>query len=274
MLRHESGQILLITLLVLTIATTVALSLIGRSTTDVSISTQLEESARAFSAAEAGIEEALRSGVGGAQVLTAGGSYDVAIAAIGGTAGAYALPKKTPRGVTETVWLVDRNGAGALIETPTYINNTINLCWSPELITPAVVVSVLYKESTDGSYKIAKAALDADTSRASTNNFTTVPAAGANCGAQNYFRYTIDFPSLGITPALDTILALRFRPEYADTSFIVDAGATALPQQGNRIESVGSTAAGVSRKVVVYQQYRAPITIFDSVIYSQSSFGH
>lgn len=272
--RGESGQILLITLLVLTIATTVALSLIGRSTTDVSISTQLEESARAFSAAEAGIEEALRSGAAGSQILTAGGSYDVAIAAIGGTAGTYALPKKTPRGVTETVWLVEHDGTGALIETPTYTNNTINLCWSSETTVPAAVVSVLYRESTDGTYKIAKAALDGDTQRGSSNNFTAVAAPGENCGAQNYYRTTIDFSSLGISPALDAVLALRFRPEYADSSFIIDPGATVLPQQGNRIESVGSTAAGVSRKVVVYQQYRAPITIFDSVIYSQSSFSH
>lgn len=273
-MKRESGQILLITLLVLTIATTVALSLIGRSTTDVAISTQLEESARAFSAAEAGIEEALRSGAGGAQIFSAGASYSVAITAIGGAPGMYVLPRKTPRGVTETVWLVAHDSNGAVVEIPTYTDSTIGICWSAEATIPAVVAAVLYKESTDGSYKIARAALDPDTTRASSNNFSSVSAAGTNCGLSNYYRQTLNLSTLGITPTADTVLAIRLRPEYADTSFVIDSGAVILPQQGNRIESVGATQGGVTRKVIVYQQYRAPTSIFDSVIYSQSSFGH
>jgi Tfp pilus assembly protein PilX len=272
--RKTEGQALLITLLVLTIATTVALSLIARSTTDVSISTQLEESARAFSAAEAGIEEALRSGTGGTNVFSAGASYDVSIAAIGGAAGTFAFPRKTPRGVTETIWLVSHDADGNLIETPTYTDGSIGLCWSAEATTPAVVVGLLYKESADGTYKIARAALDPDPARATTNNFTQAGLAGTNCGVANFYRATIDITSLGITPAADTLIAMRVRPEYADTSFIIDPGAAPLPQQGSRIESTGTTSSGVARKVVVYQQYRAPLAIFDSVIYSQSSFGH
>lgn len=273
-MKRDSGQVLLITLLVLTIATTVALSLIGRSTTDLSVSRQLEESARAFSAAEAGIEQALQSGTGGTQVLTAGSSYDVAITSIGGAAGTYVLPKKTPRGVTETIWLVAHDSAGALVETPTYTGNTIDLCWSSESTLPALVVSALYKESTDGSYNMVRVALDPDVDRQASGNFTAVSAAGTNCNAQNYYRYTVDFTDLGVTPAADTILALRIRPEYADTSIIIDPGGFIIPQQGNRIESVGATQGGVSRKVIVYQQYRAPSSVFDSVVYSQSSFGH
>ena len=68
--RADSGQVLLITLLVLSVAVTIALSLIGRGTMDANMSANLEESARAFNAAEAGIEDALKSGIGtqGAQV--------------------------------------------------------------------------------------------------------------------------------------------------------------------------------------------------------------
>ena len=273
-MKHESGQVLLITLLVLTIATTVALSLIGRSTTDVAISTQLEESARAFSAAEAGIEEALRSGESGSEVFSAGASYSVAVTSIGGAAGTYRFPRKTPRGVTETIWLVAHDAAGAVVETPTYTAASIGLCWSAETTVPALAVSVLYKEGTDGSYKVARSAFDPDTVRAAANNFSSGGAAGTNCGIANYYRQNINFTSLGITPTQDAIIALRIRPEYADTTLVVDPGAVVLPQQGKRIESTGSTQAGVSRKVIVYQQYRAATTIFDSVIYSQSSFGH
>src|SRR3990172_6897276 len=104
----QSGQVVLITLLVLTIATTVALSLISRTTTDTTITAQVEESSRAFNAAEAGIEEALISGGGtrGAQVLAPGVSYAVSVASIGTAVGIYEFPKKTLKGVTETLWLV------------------------------------------------------------------------------------------------------------------------------------------------------------------------
>ncbi len=59
----HSGQVLLITMLVMAVATTIGLALASRSTQDVNISTQVEESSRAFSAAEAGIEEGTEAGV-------------------------------------------------------------------------------------------------------------------------------------------------------------------------------------------------------------------
>ena len=144
--QQQNGQIVLISLLVLSIATTIALSLIGRSTTDVAISNQITESTRAFSAAEAGIEEALKSGVGtsGAQVLTAGVSYTVAKADIGGAAGRMFSEKSQP-GVTETLWLVNHNPDGSLSETPTYTAAGIDVCWSGESTTPAMSVSIFYK---------------------------------------------------------------------------------------------------------------------------------
>jgi hypothetical protein len=58
--NRQSGQVALIILLVMVVVLTVGLSLISHSVTDISISKDEEEAMRAFSAAEAGIEEALR----------------------------------------------------------------------------------------------------------------------------------------------------------------------------------------------------------------------
>jgi hypothetical protein len=120
--RAQSGQVVLITLLVLTIATTVALSLIARTTTDTTITAQVEESSRAFSAAEAGIEEALKtaSGTIGAKVLTSGVLYNVTVNSIGGAVGVYEFSKKTLKGDTETLWLVAHDSNGVPIITQTY----------------------------------------------------------------------------------------------------------------------------------------------------------
>ncbi|OGG30578.1 hypothetical protein A3A63_01895 [Candidatus Gottesmanbacteria bacterium RIFCSPLOWO2_01_FULL_46_9] len=272
----QSGQVVLITLLVLTIATTVALSLISRTTTDTTITAQVEESSRAFNAAEAGIEEALISGVGtsGAQVLTPGVSYAVSVASIGNAVGIYEFPKKTLKGVTETLWLVAHDASGVPVIVPTYTAPSIDLCWSSESVIPAMVVTALYKESSDNSYRVAKAAIDPDTLRSPPNQFTQTYLPGG-CGGNTNTAYkkTITFNALSasIDPASDTIIALRIRPAYSDTRFVIDAGATVLPLQGNRIESTGTTATGTNRKIVVYQQYRAPSTMFDAALYSQGT---
>lgn len=61
-MRKQKGQIILILLLVMTVALGIGLSIIQRSLTDISTSTKVEQSQRAFSAAEAGIERALSIG--------------------------------------------------------------------------------------------------------------------------------------------------------------------------------------------------------------------
>lgn len=279
--KFQQGQVLLITLLVLTVTTTIALSLIGRATTDLSMSNQLEESARAFNAAEAGIEQALKSGVGtsGPAVLTSGISYDVTVNSIGGAAGVYQLPHQTPQNVTETIWLVEHDPlTGSLDETPFYTSPTIGLCWSRETApAPAagLVVVVLYKEGTDTTYQVARMAIDPN-AVTNSNFFDSTGITTSGCGL-GYYTKQVDFMALGITPtgaSADTLLALRIHPVYAETTIAVDGGAVGIPKQGNEIISTGSTGTGVSRKVMVFQQYRAPLSIFDSVIYSQSSFGH
>lgn len=275
----NNGQILLITLLVLTVATTVALSLIGRATIDLSMSNQLEESTRAFNAAEAGIEQALRTGTGTTLpvTLSPGVTYDVSVNVIGGAAGVFQMARKTLENTTETLWLVEHTDTGAVNETPFYTANTIELCWSQETapdVAAALGVTVLYKD-TFGDYHTARMALDPDAATRG-NNFTATGITTTGCGLGYYgktINFTTDFAP-AVNPALDTLIALRIKPYYADATLAINGGINEIPKQGNQIESVGATGTGVSRKVMVYQQYRAPLSIFDSVIYSESAFGH
>lgn len=273
------GQVLLITLLVLTVASTIALSLIGRATIDLSISNQLEESTRAFNAAEAGIESALKTGVGtqGAVTLSSGVTYDVSINDIGGASGVYQVGHKTSENTTETLWLVEHTADGSsLIETPFYTDTTLNFCWSQEVSpdpAPAIEITVLYKESTDASYQVARVAWDPDAATRN-NNFDNTGITTNGCGL-GYYGKLLDFTTLGITPTLDTILSLRVKPYYSGATFAVNpVGVSVIPKQGHLIQSVGATGTGVTRKVIVYQQYRAPLSVFDSVIHSESQFGH
>ena len=61
----NKGQIILVLLLMAAVAITIALSVVQRSLVDISSSVKQEESTRALSAAEAGIEKALRNDVSG-----------------------------------------------------------------------------------------------------------------------------------------------------------------------------------------------------------------
>ncbi len=276
-LKGSQGQILLITLLILTVATTIALSLIGRATIDLSMSNQLEESTRAFDAAEAGIEQALKTGNGTNQPVTlaSGVTYNVSVNSIGGATGVFQMAHKTLQNSTETLWLVEHTEEGLLNESPYYTAPTIELCWSRETSpapASAVGVSVVYRRSSDSTYQIARLAIDpATVTRDNGFNRTNFNTIGCGLG---YYGTTITFATLGITPTSDTILALRVRPFYADATIAINGGASQIPKQGNQIESVGETGTGVSRKVVVYQQYRAPQSIFDSVIHSDGEFRH
>jgi Tfp pilus assembly protein PilX len=276
-MEKQRGQIALIALLVLTIATTVGLSLIARSTTDVSVTRNLEESNRAFSAAEAGVEETLKSGVASSGTIDTnlGVSYSVTIASpTPAASAAFVFPQKTLDEEIETVWLVGHNG-NAIVETPTYIQNSIDVCWSSETVTPALVVTMLYKRASDSTYQVAEAAFDPNSSRAATNNFDPPTATTGGCGAgtNTTYRSTMLFANYGITPSSDILIALRIHPVYSAAQIAVTP-LQALPIQGNQIQSVGTTGSGISRKIIVNQQYRSPLSIFNYSVYSQNSFSH
>lgn len=275
MLKSQKGQIVLITILVLAVGATVVLSLLGRTTVDLNITNQIEESSRAFSAAEAGIEEALKLGSSISSTTIPGVTdvtYKVDRISLGGTTGTYQVPTVVKKGEVASVWLINHDATGALIIAPTYTAPSIDLCWSGSTI-PALVVAVIYKESTDNSYKVARGAWDPSARGGFTAGQTT--SSCAVTGA-SYYRQTLTFNSLSptLTPLTDTLIELRIRPLYADAQIAVVSAAQALAVQGNRFESSGMTLSGMTRKVLVFQQYRSALGIFDYAVYSQNNIVH
>jgi len=274
----SSGQVLLITLLVLTVAVTIGLAFIGRVRTDATISTEAEESTRAFSAAEAGIEDALKKGISQDSPLPLSGipaSFTTQISSIGAGVGFYAFSQMTKRGDTETLWLVNHKEDQTLDETPLYTNNTIRICWKGVggTTSPALSVIVLYKRGNQ--YQTARAAFDPENARG--NNFTWAGPAGDNCGQSNVYSQRIAFsnftPPIDVTPPnADVLIALRLRSLYADAFLYVDSEGMPLASQGNLVTSTGTTGSGVKRKIVVTQQFRAPVSLFDAAVISQTSF--
>lgn len=282
-MKHSGprGQVLLITVLVLSIAITIALSLIGRGITDVSMSRNVEESARAFSAAEAGIEEALKGKlVADLKEYAPGVKYQSASQIIGGTTGEYTLPA-TSVGDVASIWLVDhKETKNALDETiytidttKSYRGTSLNICWTPPVDgqqIPAVEVAIYYIVS--GVYTVQRTAYDPDITSRPSNQFSSVTAINGTCGAvTGVYQQSVALLGGSAIPLL-----VRVRPYYNLTTVTVaPVGVdTTLPQQGIEITATGTTDGGVTRKIIVRRQYPWPTAIFDYSVYSQDTFMH
>lgn len=255
---ESSGQALLIILLVMAVALTISLSVISRSITDIRISQQTEEAARAYSAAEAGIEEALITGSSGSLTFSeTGAKYTTDVAGVG-EGNEFVFPQELTQNEIQTLYLARYETSGSL--TRYYTAGTINVCWRGNA---ALEVSTYYQQA--GSYKVARVALDPDASRRDTNKFD--PPDGDSCvGLSN--KKTLTLP----TGANITLLFLRLRVFYANAQVGIASpegpGGT-LPSQGTKIESTGQ-AGQATRKVEVVRFHPAPPEIFDFVLFSET----
>lgn len=272
---YPRGQVLLITVLVLSVAVTIALSLIGRSVTDVSMSRNLEESARAFSAAEAGIEEALRTKEGRINpVYATGVGYTSEKVNIGGGIGVYTLPTISV-GQADTVWLVSHDTSENIdLLQPTY-SGTMDICWDQVASgrAPALEIALYYVSGS--SYAVSRGFYDPDDPKWPVLDREN---SGQGCaGKTGVYRQQV-------TPSaiLGTPLFMRIRPYFGNATVRVYPVSGSLPVQGFEYSSVGCTQitdggcteGGVTRKIVVRRQYPGAPTIFDYSVYSQGALIH
>ena len=258
--KYQRGQTLLIIVLIMFVGLTVSLTLISRTTTDIKFSREFEESSRALSAAEAGIEEALRDitiaqagptprSIGSAEYKI---DYDDSVQG----EGPFSLGKIEKENVG-TVWLANyNNGPGTF--TQAYTANSIALCWKEaDADPPDIEAIILYKDGSD--YKVAR-------------DFYKYDLAGTgDCGNPGFYSKGTDIS----LPTGVTLLALRLKPIGSNPA-IVGGGAFAavdppdgnpLPSQGKEIISTGK-AGDTTRKVRVVKSYPSWPEIFDYVLFS------
>lgn len=290
----ESGQTLLLVLLGMAVILTIVLSIVSRSITDITVSTKEEEALRAFSAAEAGVERALLTGAN-----VAGPIGDASFTA--NVTGAASPTKDFPHpigiisGESLIIWFVnhDSNGSSTCTGNSCFTGDKFKLCWGKSgtsagsSTTPAVEVSVFYA-ATPGDYsttKIARDAIDPNSTRRSTNSFSAPDAGGCQIGSSSYaFQKTINLGTGGLgIPAgsynsQNGLQFARIRMLYntdishelgVSTSGFSGTGNFLFPPQGSNIVSTGVAGAS-NRKVEVFQGYGEPPPIFDAAIFSPS----
>lgn len=287
----QKGQALLLILLSMSVVLVVALSIVSRSVTDISITSKQESSTRAFNAAESGVERVLVTGTNINNASLGDANFTANVTAVGKALNSFSYPAGLKGGESASVWLVSRDATGAPIcngSNPCFKDTSIKVCWG-NTGTPAnasaPALEIQYYYTTPAlSYlgtKIATATYDPFSSRAgnSGNNFLAPDAGTCLIGTKTYpFQKTLNLTNAGTDPlgnpastSSGTSLNLNVRLLYNSTphefGVTAPAGAT-FPAQGNLIDSTGDSG-GANRRLNVFQSVGDNPSVFDGVVYSE-----
>lgn len=294
--KNSQGQALVLVLLSLAVVLTLVLFILSRSITDIAISSRQEESVRAFSAAEAGIEKSLVIGTGANQEFQ-DANYTSSVSDYAEGIQDYIYPINMASGDTFTTWFSAHDTDGNLLCDATHpcfystsvgSANFIKVCWgkvgtgSENLTTPAIELSVFY-EDTPGdisTVKIARGAYDPYPSRTTENAFTSSDLGTCTISGNQYaFQKTLTFSDLGIASgsfqSQGGLQFMRARMFYnSDTSHPIGvtvnfAGNSMLPSQGQSIVSTGVSGES-NRRLEVFQGWAEVPSVFDYSVYSSA----
>ena len=287
------GQAILALILIMAVALAIGVSVIQKSLVDVTTSTKVEQSQRAFSAAEAGIEKALRIGT------NTGGTIPLENQSSADFQGSGLLPYEAPVGSQQDgleyppiskeefahVWLADPTSttnppAQFYMPASKTTSRGIEIYWgNPSLEKAAIAVKIIYYNGT--SYQAAAYYFDSDATRVSSNGFTDAsancisPAVNTTSGINRVFycKRIIDSSSSPAFPSSGLML-LRIRLLYNSTSQQVALRGygtcgrdCSLPPQARIIVSKG-TSGETQRTLQVFQVPRVVPPYFDFAIFS------
>lgn len=298
--KSQKGQALIILLLIMAAVLTVTLSAASRSITEIAISTTEEDSLRAFSAAEAGIEEKLLNPLLGdypAVALDSSSSYDADVTANIESDSQFKYPRELASGETATFWFVSHDPTGRLNcagQTCTRVAQ-MEFCWGKEPepdsgVRPAIEVMLFYDSvnpsqsvadpNNFANVKIARFAYDRYAG-ANQNNFdNSVNRGGCSIDGTDFlYRKRQNIAFLGgieCQTYAGCYLMATVRMLYNDNGITHPVGIKVqggseqrLPAQGILIESLG-TAGQSTRRVNVFQGYPETPNLFETAVFSNS----
>lgn len=263
--QNQRGQVLLLVVLVVTVALTVGLSAVTQSITNLRITEEEESSQRAFTAAEAGIEQALKTGEGvTGEGVTVGDNAKIKQVTISDVSGDKIIMNSgNPIQKNDSVdlWLSKYPGYSDPFtgNLSVYWGGPGEAVCTPENNSQAALEIVLLTGPTDNP-AATHFVYDPCPPRQSTNFFAQPSATGGNLSlAGKSFAYRADI--LGITNGL----LARIIPLYAATPLGVQTSTT-LPSQGRYIESVGESGQ-TQHKISVFRGYpKLPNELFPNIL--------
>lgn len=263
MFKEEKGQALLIVVLVMVIALTVGLSIASRTITNLRTSTEEANSQKALSAAEAGVEQSIKSNTSIAtQNLSNNASYKTDVTSVLGTSFLMNGGNPIQQDNGADLWLSDYSSDSSKI----YLNpwsGSLTVKWgttSDPCVSPAIEVIIM--SGTKAAPRSNRYTFDACATRSSSNHFSsqvTLLKTTIN-GKDLYFQNTVPI-------SVSSGLIGRVIPIYQNGAVGI-VGSVALPSQGSTITSTG-ISGNTQRKVNVFQGYpEIPAEFFQYSLFS------
>lgn len=260
--KYERGQVLLVVVLVTVIALTVSLAAVSRSVTNTKVTTEEENSQKALSAAEAGVEElagnASLLATGSIKQLSNNSKFD---------AKATTLAVTNPFAVNGGQLISKDDGADVwLSKYPDYTgqwSGTLTIYWqqNADCAKEAALEIVVLSGPSTNTPNLTRYTVDrCAASRTANNNFSAPTSTTANRNISGVVYNN----SYNLPAAVASGFIARVIPLYNDTKigvgYVTSAGT--FPSQGNIITSAG-TSGSTKRTVQVVKGYpRVPIEFF------------
>ena len=188
MQEYQRGQILLIIVLIMVTSLTIGLSVAARSITNVRTSQDSANSEKAFSAAEAGVEQSLTSNLATSGTFTNNSKYTTSFINVAGTS--FALNNGAP--------VLQDSPVDLLLSTyPGYTNpwsgnftiywgQASNICDPSEAKNTLAALEVLVLSGTLANPQMARYNIDPCALRRLSNNFQNIAPGGGTVAGTAY----------------------------------------------------------------------------------------
>lgn len=270
-MKNQKGQVILVLILVMTVALAIGISVIQRSISDVSTSSKVEQSSRAFSAAEAGIEKAIQSNSAITSPVNLGNNatiQDVQKNDIPQARQALEYPPLAKEEMAQ-VWLADPVTLDAV-----YSQSSFNVYFGKPNTSDKPAIEITIVSLIGANYVPTKRFFDSDSNRASSNNFTpascTNPSIRTNANTtDSQFYCVVSVSGYPYNGGAKPIL-VRIRLLYSSSSHPVAVGpvsGSSLPVQARIFTSTGVSGL-TQRKVQVFRLDKVVPPYFDYAIFS------
>ncbi len=242
----QKGQALLMVVLVMVVALTVGLSVASKSITNVRTSTEEANSQKALAAAEAGIEQSIKSNASIASgSLTNSTTYSTNVSQVLGTSFLVNGGNPVLQDNGTDLWLSDYStNPSNIYLNPWSGNLTIKWGFSSNGCSNSALEVVIIS-GTKQNPRTTRYNYDPCLGRSGINHFTYASLSRSTTAGKDFFYQATINVSSGL---LGKII-----PIYLNTPLAI-VGSSALPSQGSTITSTGISGT-TQRKVNVFQGF-------------------
>ncbi|OGK19453.1 hypothetical protein A3G67_00640 [Candidatus Roizmanbacteria bacterium RIFCSPLOWO2_12_FULL_40_12] len=245
--KRESGQVLLIAVMLLAVTLTIVLSITFSSRTDTQITKLEEENQKALAAAEAGIEAALKT-AGTVNIGQAGTGGILPNSGFSGTASVSTNPSDTK--FTTPILQKDEQYTFymGVYTAPSTIGpsdgENLEICFASSNQSTKSAIEITVVKGTSPNYTLRRFVIDPDDRISESDQ-------GLACSNTAFYKgTTIDGSLIGE----DTKLVI-VRMLYSSSKVFFSRNSPDLPSQGKFVSSEATSDTGVSKKVQLFQSY-------------------